>query len=109
MEDTRDSSRVGKSLLPPVVDLRAATDASDYGWGAWMETPTGVVRWGGIFPRHIAREHINYKELLTVWYLLRSSPVVLKGKILEIGVDNTTAMCGTFASRAELGVRTWPG
>jgi hypothetical protein len=82
----------GKSLLPPVVDVRAATDASDYGWGAWMETPTGIQRWGGVFSSSIAKEHINYKELLTVWYALRSAPVDLKNKTLEIGIDNTTAM-----------------
>jgi hypothetical protein len=86
------SSINGKSLLPPVVDLRAATDASDYGWGAWMETPSGLKQWGGVFSTHVAKEHINYKELLTVYYMLRSSPVPLADKTVEIGIDNTTAM-----------------
>lgn len=82
----------GKSLVPATVDVRAATDASDYGWGAWIETPQGLVRWGGLFTADIAKHHINYKELLTVDYLLRSTPVDLRGKVLELGIDNTTAM-----------------
>ena len=82
----------GRSILPPTVDLRAATDASDYGWGAWMETPSGVQRWGGVFPTSIVKEHINYKELLAVDYLLKSAPVPLEGKTLGLGTDNTTAL-----------------
>ena len=82
----------GRSLLPETVDVRGATDASDYGWGAWIETPQGILRWGGLFSRTLAREHINYKELLAVYYLLKSSPTPLRDKVLELGIDNTTAM-----------------
>ena len=104
----------GKSLLPQVVDLRAATDASDYGWGTWIETPTGVQRWGGLFNSDIIKnEHINYKELLAVKYLLESSPVDLRDKTLELGIDNTTAMWylrktgGRKAKLARLTDRIW--
>ena len=84
----------GRSLLPPTIDVRCGTDASDYGWGAWMETPNGVVRWGGYFSRRQQAHHINYKELLAVHYMLLGPPDrdFLKNKVLGLGIDNTTAM-----------------
>ena len=82
----------GTSLIPPTVDIRGATDASDYGWGAWLEAPLGPIKWGGLFDPHTAKEHINYKELLAVFYLLQCPAVSLRGKTLELGIDNTTAM-----------------
>jgi hypothetical protein len=84
----------GRSLIPPTVDIQSGTDASDYGWGAWMETPKGVVRWGGYFTRKEQAHHINYKELLAVHYMLLGPPdkEALRHKVLGLGIDNTTAM-----------------
>ena len=84
----------GRSLISPTVDINCGTDASDYGWGAWMETPSGVVRWGGYFTRRQQAHHINYKELLAVHYMLLGPPnkEQLRNKVLGLGIDNTTAM-----------------
>ena len=82
----------GRPILTPATDIRAATDASDLGWGAWVETPRGKLSWGGAFSRNIPHDHINYKELLAVYYLLRSCPEKIRGKVVDLGVDNTTAL-----------------
>ena len=82
----------GRPLIQPTVDLCGATDASDYGWGAWIETPQGLVRWGGLFTKELANEHINYKELTAVYYMLTGPPTSLRDKVVRLGIDNTTAM-----------------
>ena len=83
----------GRAINPPKTDLQAATDASDYGWGDWVKTPEGQLRsWGGVFSYDLAQRHINFKELLAVHYFLRSSPIPLRGKTVDLGVDNTTAL-----------------
>ena len=82
----------GADLIPPSADVCMATDASGFGWGAWMETPTGLVRWGGLFNKAITKKHINYKELLAVLYVLQGAPIDLHNKTLDIQIDNTTAM-----------------
>ena len=82
----------GRSLTPPTVDINCATDSSGWAWGAWMETPEGLVRWRGVFPCHLADKHINYKELKAVHYLLRSATPAFTGKTLGLGIDNTTAL-----------------
>ena len=82
----------GRSLLPPQTDAKAATDASDYSWGAWIETEQGKISWGGHFNNTLSDKHINYKELLAVKYLLQSVPDRLHGKTIDLGIDNTTAL-----------------
>lgn len=82
----------GRPILQPKADIRAATDASDLGWGAWLETPAGKISWGGAFPNYERDKHINFKELLAVYYLIRSCPNRLKGKVVDLGIDNTTAL-----------------
>lgn len=94
----------GRPINPPTADFQAATDASDYGWGAWIKTPKTSHRWGGLFSKEKSREHINFKELLAIRHLLDSSPVDLNGKTLALGVDNTTALA--YARR--LGGRKGP-
>ena len=83
----------GKSLLPPKPDVYAATDASDFGWGAWLQFPNQkTISWGGQFTAPMAQEHINYKELMAIFYFIRSFPTLLRGKTVDLGVDNTTAL-----------------
>ena len=83
----------GRSILPPKVDLQAATDASDFAWGAWLRKPNGLLKsWGGMFSREEAQKHINYKELSAILYFLTSCLGDIKGKTVDLGVDNTTAL-----------------
>ena len=82
----------GRSIHPPRKDFDAGTDASDFGWGCWIRTPQGLHRWGGLFTKEQAKQHINFKEMLAVQYLLDSCPVDLQGKTVDIGIDNTTTM-----------------
>ena len=83
----------GRCIHPPKKDYDAGTDASDFGWGAWIRTPEGRLhRWGGLFTTEQAKEHINYKELLAVKYFLESCPVDLQGKTVDVGIDNTTTI-----------------
>lgn len=82
----------GRPIHPPKTDIKAATDASDFGWGAWVETPTGIRSWGGLFPKDTANKHINYKELLAIYHFLTSCPISLQDKVVDLGVDNTTAL-----------------
>jgi hypothetical protein len=84
----------GRSLLPPVTNARAATDASDFSWGAWLQEDAAPSKtsWGGHFSNEIAAKHINYKELMAVKYLIQSVPDRLHGKTIDLGIDNTTAL-----------------
>ena len=84
----------GASLCPPIPDIQAGTDASDFGWGAWVKDPalTTIHSWGGHFSRKDAAEHINFKEMLAVKFLLMSSPIPLRGKVVDLGIDNMTTV-----------------
>ena len=82
----------GRSLLPPITDMKAATDASDYSWGAWIQTDQEKISWGGHFSKKLSDKHINYKELLAVKYLLERVPEKIRGKTIDLGIDNTTAL-----------------
>ena len=83
----------GRTLLPMgPPDATAATDASDDAWGAWVTTSNGTVAFGGQFTARMHSTHINYKELVAVFYLLRSAKSLLKGKRVDLGIDNTCAL-----------------
>lgn len=84
----------GRPIIPPTPDVQATTDASDWGWGASMKkiNETSSQSWGGAFSREDSKRHINYKELLAIYFLLRSAPFPLKGLTIDVGVDNTTAL-----------------
>ncbi len=54
-----------------------------------MET----ISWGGLFShRQINGLHIHQKELLAILLFLRSCPIDLTNKVVDIGIDNTTAL-----------------
>jgi hypothetical protein len=83
----------GRKILPPIKDFDAATDACDTGWGAWITTQLQTISWGGLFSRHqIGKLHINQKELLAIVLFLQSCPIDLRNKVVDIGIDNTTAL-----------------
>lgn len=84
----------GRSLLQRESQIVLGTDASDYGWGAWIQDKaTGKKhQFGGLFPQHVLGEHINYKELLAVKYALLSCPRQLLGKSIQLLTDNITTL-----------------
>ena len=83
----------GVSLLPVKCEVTAGTNASDFGWGAWIQPSDGIKQsFGGFFPKEVVDEHINYKELLAIKLLLLSSEEQLRGKTISIGTDNITTM-----------------
>lgn len=83
----------GVSLLPTSADITAGTDASDIGWGAWIQPSNGEKRaFGGFFQEDVLHHHINYKELLAVKFMLLSCKQELRGKVVRIYTDNITAM-----------------
>lgn len=82
----------GRSIHPPRKDFDAGTDASDFGWGCWIRANGELRRWGGLFDKATAKEHINYKEMLAVKYFLESCPVDLRGKTVDLGIDNMTTL-----------------
>ena len=83
----------GRPIHPPTKDFDAGTDASDFGWGAWIRDSDGTLhRWGGLFSKEQAAQHINFKEMLAVQYFLESCPVDLHNKTVDMGIDNTTTI-----------------
>ena len=84
----------GRPILPPTytTDYQVATDASDYGWGAWITINGKTTSWGGLFSREDQALHINDKELLAIYYFLKSCPYPLDNKTVDFGVDNTCAL-----------------
>ena len=98
----------GSSLLPVVPDIKAGTDASDFGWGAWIEYKQRgelkTLRFGGRFTTQEAKEHINYKEMLAVKFLLQSCPTLVENKVIDLGVDNTATVWGIrkYGSKSQM-------
>jgi hypothetical protein len=83
----------GRAIHPPKPTVLAGTDASDYGWGAWVMTSQGKkISWGGHFNKEVAKQHINYKEMLAVKYFLQSCPISLENQVVDVGIDNTTTI-----------------
>jgi hypothetical protein len=102
----------GKSLILRKPTRFAATDASDYGWGfhlmtqnpldckdgrnpyftrriqASFRSATRPIKSSGLFTQQIRSRHINFKELITVKYLLSTTAHTLKNQLLEIAIDN---------------------
>ena len=87
----------GVCFLPKTPDIRAGTDASKRGWGAWVEvTSTNgtktILRFGGHFSTAESELSINELETQAVIYLLRSCPELFRGKVVDLGIDNTTTI-----------------
>jgi hypothetical protein len=72
--------------------MTASTDASDHSWGLCINLPEGPLKTSGHFPLELAKRHINFKELLTVRYLLEIGGDKLAGQVLEVGIDSMVAL-----------------
>ena len=78
----------GRSVIPSEPDLAMYTDASNTGWGAVL---AGQVAKGFWTPEERAL-HINELEMMAIELGLRSFLPQVRGKVLLLRVDNTTAV-----------------
>eukprot|EP00794_Sanderia_malayensis_P014575 gene14575-16077_t len=69
-------------------DITINSDASLLGWGAVM----GDTSTGGHWTPGESQNHINYLELLAVYFALKSFKSHIVGKHVKIMIDNTTAV-----------------
>lgn len=68
------------------VDITITSDASKQGWGA----ATSDSSTGGLWTVEEAKEHINFLEMLAVFFALKSFSTLTHGKHVKVMVDNTT-------------------
>ena len=68
------------------VDITITSDASKQGWGA----ATNDSSTGGLWTAEEAKEHINFLEMLAVFFALKSFSTLVHGKHVKVMVDNTT-------------------
>ncbi len=80
------------SLFKPVVlsqpEVTLFTDASSLGWGGVLDK----VNIGGRWSPSEANHHINYLEMLAVFFALKAFQTQLCGKHVCIRIDNMTAV-----------------
>jgi hypothetical protein len=80
------------SLFKPVVlsqpEVTLFTDASSLGWGGVLDK----VNIGGRWTPSEANHHINYLEMLAVFFALKAFQTQLCGKHVCIRIDNMTAV-----------------
>ena len=72
----------------PQPDLALYTDASDLGWGAFLQDD----HLSGLWSRSCLTFSINYRELLAVFYGVQGFLPVLRVRSVSLFADNTTAL-----------------
>ena len=78
-------------IHPPIIDTELFCDASDFAWGSVFEKkPTG-----GAWPKTENKYNINEKELLDLFYTLKSFKFDLQGKHVKTFSDSTTVVAVT--------------
>jgi hypothetical protein len=78
----------GAPLTSGPVDFQLWTDSSGFGWGAVLDGEEAC----GVWPSDIAKEHINFKELLTILYALSCFRDKIRDKHVRIMCDSVTAI-----------------
>ncbi|KAJ1093251.1 hypothetical protein NDU88_006356 [Pleurodeles waltl] len=78
----------GRPLSLPQPDLTVVTDASLLGWGCHL----GEVEIRGHWSPAESGLHINLLALRAIWLALKAFLPVVKGKVVQVFTDNTTAM-----------------
>ena len=79
-------SHLSIGLLQP--DLALYTNASDSGWGAFLQDDY----LSGLWSRSCLTFFINHRELLAVFYGVQGFLPVLRGRSVSLFADNTTAL-----------------
>ena len=90
----------GVSIIPQTPDLFLYTDASLQGWGACLLHH----RLSGVWSQQDLRQHINVLELRAVRLALEGLRDVVRGKVVAVLSDNTTALAYI---RHQGGTRSW--
>lgn len=95
------------SLRP--VDKQLTTDASQTGWGAWVEEGQAYGHWN----MRMSHKSSNYRELMSVLLGLYSFVDILQGKHVQVISDNITTvsyvMCqgGSCKELSQLATAIW--
>ena len=80
--------QVSMSLGEDLPDLFLFTDASDTGWGASLGDDRLSDSWSPL----LSRFSINHRELLAVLFAIKGFLPSLRGRVVEVSSDNTTAL-----------------
>ena len=78
----------GRSVIPPTARHVLTTDASHYGWGAWLKSRDAR----GFWTRAEARMSSNRRELKTTVLGVQAFADTLAGSVVEIRTDNAVTM-----------------
>ena len=77
-----------REITHGVPELIINTDASQQGWGAVLEHN----QTGGRWKKEEIEKHINYLEMLAIFYALKAFSKFIRNKHVEILTDNSTAV-----------------
>ena len=84
----KDNNQMENWIHPPIIDTELFCDASDFAWGSVFEIkPTG-----GAWPKTEKKYNINEKELLAIFFTLKSFKFDLQGKHIKTFSDSTTVV-----------------
>ena len=78
----------GRSVIPPRARHVLTTDASHYGWGAWLKGHDAR----GFWTRHEASMSSNRRELKTTVLGVQAFAATLAGSTVEVRTDNIDTM-----------------
>jgi len=85
----------GCFIWTPPADASLITDASDQGWGAILQARGQHLEAQGYWGPHMAAQHIMVRETAGVRLGLREFLPHVKGKVVEVVVDNSATFYGT--------------
>jgi hypothetical protein len=80
-----------KTITNPKPSMVIETDASNKGWGACVKGKRELTT-GGHWSVEESQEHINYLELLAVWFGIKCFAKGKRGTHIKILSDNTTTV-----------------
>ena len=83
-----DNNQIENWIHLPVIDTKLFCDASDFVWGGVFETK----RTGDAWCKTEEKCHLNEKELLAIFYTLKSVKFDVQGKHIKTFSDSTTAV-----------------
>ena len=78
------TDNIEKPIALPSIDLQYFCDSSSYSWGAKFD----IQKIGGAWNMNEKALHINWKELLAVYYSLKSFKTYFQNKHVKIFSDN---------------------
>jgi hypothetical protein len=85
----------GSFIWTPAADATLTTDASDVGWGAIFQAEGQRLEAQGYWGQHMASQHIMVRETAGVRLGLREFLPEVRGKVVEVIVDNSATFYGT--------------